>query len=858
MEGGLFWNDMAPQAERLSAAPQRALRELLGELASQPGVRMVLVWSFPLPEGPAHLEAYCAAVSLPALDDWPAPPFHQAVPPLFAENASPAYPRVLGVRAQAALCSLFPTQDAAVRSWDDLGRQAGVEGWRLLSLAVAEELAGIAAVGLAGPAPPDEQLLPWAAQAAWALAYLYVARRAESRMQWLHEVQERCRELIDLASDAIFILDPRGRLLYANPQAERLTGYGLDSLLGLHFLRLIAPAHRQGMLVLAERVLAGKEPPPITEFSLLTAAGQEIPVEISIAPLQHEDQVEQVEVIVRDIRERRRQEQVRDELLARSQAMSRRLHLAFRQLGAALSASYDLRATLDLIVHLAAEILQADLAALWLLEPDHSWLSLSALHGEGDMTPLPEGRSRVRVGEGFIGRVLAEARPIYTVEGGTIPTSADTIQPAPASRPPALSTCVGVPMLARGEPLGVLAVVRRRLAPFSEPEIELLTSFAQQAATALERARLFERLVHEHDQLNTIFLNSADGILVLDAEKRVVDANPALAKMLGCERQKLIGRPCWEALGFAEGNAGMCERLCPFLPVALDAAPPMAMRELLSRQGRRLMVSISYGRVYDAGDRLSKVIAIVRDVTQQAELERLRRDFVVSVSHELRTPLALIKGYVATLRRPDLQLSSGVRERFLDNIEEAANRLGRLIEDLMTVARLETGRLTLHRRQEDLTGLVRGVMAQATVQYPQRQFQVEIRAQPLWCWIDGDRIAQVLSNLVSNAVKFSPADTPIIVRLEQVGEVARVSVQDFGVGISPEHHEHLFEKFYRVESGLTREQPGLGLGLHIVKDIVEAHGGRAWVQSRLGEGSIFGFDLPLMEAPAEGSTAIIL
>jgi len=718
--------------------------------------------------------------------------------------------------------------------------------WTTVPLWVGSHLLGTLTAGATQEELSEAQqelMQAFAGQAVLALSNSVLWERAYASLRRSREAERRYRNLLESSADAIFLLDADGRFVYLNRQAEALSGYQRAELQGSPFYRLTPAEARPELQRITERILAGETLPVSLDLTLVTKAGKEAPIEVSLTPLRSQGRLDTVQIVARDIRQRLLHEQERERLLAQSQEMSRRLRASFAQIGAALARSGDLPGALQLIAQFAGELLSADLTTLW-LRGEEGQLSLAATAcGQG----APADRDpRQWVSERFIEHVVTQKSPLR-FSGPSAPANRCEGQEGPAEGgAQEQMSGLGIPLTASDHALGALAVARRQPADFSDTEVELLASFAHQASIAIEQARLFDRLYQKGRECETIVRNSADGIAVLDRQRRIIDFNPALQRILGYSAEQLLGRRCWETFQLGSEGPSSCGEKCPYNERWAADLAPLLTHQVQRPDGRLITIAVSYGLVRDSEGQISRVIATVRDVTKQAELDRMRNEFISGVSHELRTPLALLKGYVSTLLRSDITIAPAVQRRFLQNISQACDRLDRLIGDLLTVSRLEAGRLTMDFHPHDLVALARQVVEQARVQYPDLPIEFTAPATPVRVQMDAGRIEQVLSNLISNAAKFSPPDQPVRVLVERAGDVARVSVSDSGAGIAPEHQEHLFEKFYRVTDRAVRQSPGLGLGLHISKGIIDAHGGRIWVYSKPGVGSVFGFDLHLL------------
>jgi signal transduction histidine kinase len=251
---------------------------------------------------------------------------------------------------------------------------------------------------------------------------------------------------------------------------------------------------------------------------------------------------------------------------------------------------------------------------------------------------------------------------------------------------------------------------------------------------------------------------------------------------------------------------------------------------------------------------------VVRDISQQKEVDRLKSDFISMVSHELRTPLSVIKGYASTLLNPRLELDADKQTRFIRGINDASDRLTRLIDNLLSVSRLESGRFKLNTQAIDLGEQVRKVVTNLRASAGSRSLQFRLPPESVWVRADRDQIEQVLVNLLSNAIKYTPDGGDILAELTIISGAlapsdltapepehrrwALLAVRDRGIGIPPNQIRLVFDKFYRGDAPDVRRVPGTGLGLYICRSIVESHQGHIWVESQSGRGSTFYVALP--------------
>jgi len=368
-----------------------------------------------------------------------------------------------------------------------------------------------------------------------------------------------------------------------------------------------------------------------------------------------------------------------------------------------------------------------------------------------------------------------------------------------------------------------------------------------------------EALRNAAQQWRTTFDAIRDMVCLLDAHGRVVRCNSAMAEFLGESFQEIIGRSCCQIVC---GRLGMSPDCC-FARVRASGRRESSVALL----GNRWFSVTVDPMLNPAGDFVGAV-HIMTDVTERKqaeaqaseieilrELDRLRSELIANVSHELRTPLGLIKIFCTTLLRTDVDFDPQTQREFLHDIEEETERLEKIVDNLLDLSRIQHGRLRLEKRPTDLGQLARQVLDDLEMQLPASHRLIHsFPAEPLVAPVEPRRIEQVLRNLVSNAIKYSPQGGTITVMGQEAGEMILIQVRDQGIGIPHEDLERVFERFYRVENEITRSVRGIGLGLAVCRGIVEAHGGRIWVESLPGEGSTFYFTLPaggVVESPLD-------
>jgi PAS domain S-box-containing protein len=502
----------------------------------------------------------------------------------------------------------------------------------------------------------------------------------------------------------------------------------------------------------------------------------------------------------------------------------------------AMTSRLDLPAVLRLVLSSAVDILRGQAGIIALRRDDESF-AIAASHGidkrslpsfQALLTDNPMGGQAGPDGKWVARRLQTRVAAMRTASGID------------------LQQVVGLPMVADDTLIGLIYIFRQvGAAAFTPDDEEMLASFADQAAIAVRNARLFQQLEAERRRLEVIIEHSADGVAILDAEGRVQSANRALERLAGWPRHGMVGEYASRVVALVNDQGGPVSSPS-FAPDGPVEETPRAEGYLVRADGRRgPFVSVVYAPVYDQDGRLLNVVVNVSDISRFKEAEEIKTTFMSAVSHELKTPIALIMGYADTLARTDVHWDEETVRDGLAVIRDESQRLNRLVNNILNAARIQAGRLRLLftdvRLDELATRLVRDF---ETADAGQHQFGVEfppdfplVRADPEW-------MRQVLGNLVSNAIKYSPAGTLIRVSGVYDARNVRVAVGDQGPGIPPEEQATLFERFTRGRSEDTRRTEGAGLGLFISKAVVDAHGGRMWVDSKLGQGTTFYFTLP--------------
>ena len=555
----------------------------------------------------------------------------------------------------------------------------------------------------------------------------------------------------------------------------------------------------------------------------------------------------------------------------------------------AMTSRLDLPSLLRLILESAAEMLAAPAGVI-------------VLNGESVAVPLADGRSMVeddepfhiRAAYGIPPQLLPAFHPLLKIASLSWLPSEDRLaeeesnqpampggwEPGPSATPifslgdryqqdmerrvrevestlgKKLGQVIGLPLLFEEDLLGVIYLFRGDSA-FSPLDWQFLQGFADQAAIAVRNARLYQQLTTERSRLAMIVQNSVNGMMILTPNKQVEVINQPLSVMTGVALQQAVGQPCDKVLPLQNLHG---ENVCnpDFDISSLPEDGAQCEGDIVLPDGGHISVSVTFTPLRDEQNRLVNIIANVLDITRFREEEEMKSTFTSIISHELKTPVSLIKGYAQTLARPDAAWDAETARQSLEVIEEEADRLEALINNLLDVSRIQAGSLRLEHSDVNVRRLLERVAQDYRTQTDAHSIALDLPPDLPIIYGDEERLRQVFTNLLSNAIKYSPDGGVIRIggwQEEQQGQDTAgrlvLYVADEGIGIPARDLPRIFDRYYRVDSGPRRSTAGVGLGLFLINAIVEAHQGEIWVHSEVNKGTTVFVALPVDETRSD-------
>lgn len=528
---------------------------------------------------------------------------------------------------------------------------------------------------------------------------------------------------------------------------------------------------------------------------------------------------------------------------------------ALEAIGRELSITLDLDLIINLVLDCAMQATGATLGTVAMIDSGKGSMRVVSCRG---CTP-----SLVKAGEadewpidvGLIGRAISTQRPVLVKDVGQESDYIPTLGVKSDNQQNVLSQ-LAVPIVRKGEVLGVINLESTRLAAFDSQHTAFVGQLATQSAIAIQNAQLFQQAAEGHDRLQAVMNSTREGILMLDVTGRVVLANPMIEELWGMSRAELAGRNLRDLLRGSGGRLavqlGYSREEFLRLLAQLPTGPTELGKETYVLDAPRWRVTERVGTpVLDESGHVWGWMLVLRDVTEEKELEQMREDMTHMIVHDLRSPLAAILGSLELIENVTKeQPQDSLLVQALDIATGSTQRLRDMVDSLLDISRLEARQTKLNQQPHTLTALVHSAasLVSPLVDEAGLRLEVEVPDDLPPVEVDEELIERVLINLLDNAIKFTPLGGRITVSAQPEDRAfVCCSVCDTGPGIPRKHLDRIFKRFVQIP-GRSGRRRGVGLGLAFCKLAVEAHGGRIWVESEERRGSHFHFTLPIAQS----------
>lgn len=521
-----------------------------------------------------------------------------------------------------------------------------------------------------------------------------------------------------------------------------------------------------------------------------------------------------------------------------------------------LSASLDQDRVLTKALDLVNEVVNATSGVILLLNQETGEFDFRA--SLNHQRPLshkgtPSGLKR---GQGLAGWMLENRSAVIVYDTKEdprwieLPTSSE------------IRSVLGVPLISNEEVIGVLMLFHTEQKAFTNQQLDLVEAAAIQVANAINNASLYNLIFDQAEQLGSmlrgeivqkanlqsILESIADGVIVADNKNEIEITNLSATNILDIPRQQLVGKSINELLGvYGQFGDTWMETINYWADNSDQLEQGTYLDDQLTIEDK--YVSIHLSPVLSE-DTFFGTVSIFRDITKEVEVDRLKSEFVSTVSHELRTPMTSIKGYADLMLMGAAGQLTDPQIRYLQVIKSNADRLHDLVNDLLNISRIETGKTTLDLRPLDIPQMVEQIVSHVNgrIQHEEKEMSIKADISPGLPLVNADhtRVTQILTNLVDNAFNYTPENGQITINAQSTDNYVFISISDTGIGIAKENLDKIFDRFYRAEDADVQKVSGTGLGLAIVRSLIEMHGGHLEVESKLGKGSTFTFNLPIV------------
>ena len=674
------------------------------------------------------------------------------------------------------------------------------------------------------------------------------ADKAKRQTEEIAASEERLRLMLEAAMVGLALVDGEGRWIQVNDRLGTILGRPRDELLQLPLEAVTAEKDRAVLSEALALLRSGDIVRWEAELNQVRGDGTRVPVAIAIGAAPGYVPGEPLLLVQEsDISVRKRLDGLRDCLVAVRHVIVGGLtwEQSVPQLLSSLCAYLD-----------------QDVAQFWVADPERQALRVRHYwHRDASSFEALRDQSRaasVPTGVGLLGRVW-QSGVVAAVEDLADAGDYASVELARAA---GLKSVIAFPVVESGAVIGVIELLAGHVRKVEDDEVTMLSTVGVEIGQFIRRSDTAQALRRSEADHRAIFERSPIGIVRVSGEGDLVEANPALLGILEHDFEA-VRESAWPDLLRAYDQAAGRQRIAPLL-AGISSGASVQVRAATGA-GKWLWLQLTATSIPDSNGRPEHLLVMIEDVTTvretsdqlaealesqrsaNANLEKLdhtKTEFLSIVSHEFRTALTGIQGFSELIR--DGGLESDEVRAYGGYIFNDADRINRLIGDMLDLDRMESGRMSMRSGDVDINEVLTEAMARAATGLTQVEFKSDLDPRLPIVLGDRDRLIQVVSNLVNNAIKYSPDGGTVTLSTRSEGGYALVSVADTGLGIPPDEIGHVFERFRRVRSGAAQSIPGTGLGLTIVKQIVEMHGGKIWVESAVGHGSAFHFTVPLV------------
>lgn len=655
----------------------------------------------------------------------------------------------------------------------------------------------------------------------------------EERTRELRESEEKYRGLVENANDGICFIDAEGRFKFINPTFAAMFGYSREELYNKDFFELVHPNDLPQVKDIHVRTTHGDPVPGRYEYRGVAKNGKVRYIETNAVPVEVNDRVIGIQMITRDVTARQKAE--------------KKMVLLYH-LSRSLSSTLSLQEVLNKIVKVTSVLLECFNCFILLLDDEKKTLRCVA-----SSESVWEKAQKLTIdiaGVSLAAETVRIRSPIVVEEAHRSPIVNQKLRERFGHK-----SLLSVPLIVKNKVLGAIVLGEtKRTRRFTEEEVELAATIASSAAVAIENARLYEEIWKTRNFLNNVIESTADSIITTDLEGRITSFSRGAEELFGFSAAEMIGKSIL-ALYPEELRNNRTKWI-----VRLQKGETLKNVKTIvySSTGDLVHISVSVSLLRDSEGKAIGTVEVARDITPEVkarerlkeaykrlkELDKLKDELISNVSHELRTPITIAKTAMELALRESSPLQ---RQKLLKLGISAMKRQNNIVGDLICIHEIQTRSYTLRKEPVDLVSLANDVVEEMQSAALTKNIRLEVKAQDEIPGVEADfnEIKHALRNLVDNAIKFNRPGGAVYIELRRGGGCVKVSVRDTGIGIPAKYKKKIFERFYQIDSGPERQYGGTGMGLAIVKNIVEAHKGRVDVTSTRKKGSTFTFTLPI-------------